>query len=73
MSLEVHKAKNEVIAKALEYIEYTVFPSQRESDSPNYAAHCAYLEDELFLAAKRLVKAVDQLPEINKPGGWDKV
>jgi len=73
MSLEVWQSKNDVIAKALEYISYTFFPSQRESDSYNYAAHRDYLEDELFLAAKRLVKAVDQLPEINQPGGWDKI
>jgi len=73
MSLEVWQSKNDVITKALEYISYTFFPSQRESDSYNYEAHRDYLEEQLFLAAKRLVKAVDQLPEINKPGGWDKI
>lgn len=73
MSLEVHKYKNDVIAKALEYLSYTFFPSQSESDSHNYAAHRYYLEDELFLAAKRLVNAVDQLPEVNRPGGWNKI
>lgn len=73
MSLEVYESKNEVLSKAIDYVSYAVFPSQRESDSPNYSAHCSYLEDELFLAAKRLVKAVDRLPEVDKPGGWDKI
>jgi hypothetical protein len=68
-----YSALMSLISNTLEFVAYSHYPSQRESESSSYDAHCEYLDDNLANAAKRYVMSIDELPENEKPVGWNDV
>jgi len=69
--LKAFEAFDELVQDVLKYVASDSYPSQEESESPSYYAHLEYLAEGVILSARDLCKAVVDLPDEDKPVGWD--